>query len=308
MKKLLISVLVIAALIAGGIYYAGYYFSTVLVAFDKRTLEEDRQNLEIESYRDFGLNEPEEIEITTEGPEPVTLKGWYFEHNYGRQADCGIVIAHGVTGTRYGGLKYTRPFSERNCSYIVYDARHHGESSGDYTTYGHFEADDMLSVVDYLKEKDNLTEKQIGLVGESFGAATALLASAKREFGFTLADSPYSSLEKIVTERAVAEYGDLILYIVPLAMSISESRAGFDPYSLSVLEKAPEIKGAVLIFHSLQDDYTPVEHSKEIYAALTTSEKQLELTDWNAKHGLSINEEPGKYAAIVRKFLVMYFR
>lgn len=307
MKKILAAILIISALAAGSVWYAGYHFSTVLVAFEKRSLEEDKQNLKIDSLADFGLEDPEEIEIQTGGPKPVTLKGWYFEHQYGRQADCGVVIAHGVSGTRYGGLKYTRPFRERNCSYIIYDARHHGESGGDYTTYGTYEADDMLAVVDVLKEKDSLTDERIGLVGESFGAATALIASSKREFGFTIADSPYSSLERIVTERGVTEYGDMILNIIPLAMSISASRADFDPYAVDITKAASEIKGPVLIFHSLQDDYTAPEHSKDIFAALTTGEKQLELTDWGATHGRSIDKEPRKYAAIVRKFMVMYF-
>ncbi|MCB1193360.1 MAG: alpha/beta hydrolase [Leptospiraceae bacterium] len=276
----------------------GWYFANRIINFQTRTLEEDKKNLKIDSLADFGLSNPEPIEIPSQD---VVLKGWFFETP---KNDCAIIFHHGLTGTRYGGLKYTRLFQNKSCHLVLYDLRHHGESTANYGTYGYYEKFDALNVIDWLKNKTGLEDSQIGLVGESLGAAIVIQAGGSgRSFGFILADSPFSSLEKIITERAVHDFTQIVYIFIPLAFYLASLRAEFDIKDVSPEMYASNVQSPIIIAHSLQDNYTLSYHSKNIYKNISYPKKKLLLTDWNASHGKSIDKNFKAYYSEISEFL-----
>lgn len=298
-KIALISLAVLVVLYTG----VGYYFSSVLIDFTPRPLEEDRQNLEIESPAQFGLKNGQPIEIQSGD---ITLKGWFYPA--GEKARCAIVYHHGFTGTRYGGMKYAPIFQEYGCDALFYDARRHGESGGRYGTYGFHEKQDLLNVVDWLKDRRGLKDINIGLMGESFGAATSLMAtgSSGREFAFVVAESPYSDLKNIVEKRGEADYGPVVHIFVPLAFFLSELRADFEVDDTSVIKWSSRIKTPVFLIHSRQDTYTAPENSRMVFeslSGLSDLEKGLYFTDWNAKHARSLDTNPEVFTDQVQSFL-----
>lgn len=298
MKKTIKWIFAFLILISISYISVAWYFSTRIVDFRLRTLEEDKNNLKIESIAEFGLPQPETVEIPSQG---IILKGWYFENP---QNQCAIVFHHGITGTRFGSLKYTRLFKDRPCHFILFDARHHGESKSDYGTYGYYEKFDTLNVIEWVKHKTELKDSQIGLVGESFGAATVIQTGGLgRNFWFILADSPYSSLEKIIKERAIDDYSMAILMFTPLAYPLASFLAEFEIADVSPKESASSIKTPIFIVHSIQDKYTLPYHSKVIYQNITIPRKKLLLTDWNATHGRSIDKNFEAYYNQFSEFL-----
>jgi dipeptidyl aminopeptidase/acylaminoacyl peptidase len=263
----------------------GYYFSTEIIAFRIRTLTEDKNNNKISDFSDFGLNKPEILRFQNGS---VTLWSWYFKNPSKKK--CGVLLLHGQTGTRYAALKYAPIFYKRGCSIFTYDARRHGESSVEYGTFGYYEKIDLDRAMEYFSEVSAIPESQIGIVGESYGAATALqFAENKREISFILADSSYKDMRSIIEKRAVDLYTPLILIVSPIALSIAELRADFLVKEVSPLESAKKIEVPTMIVHSESDAFTPVEHSESIYENLKTKQKKLYITTWGAKHGKSID-------------------
>ena len=61
---------------------------------------------------------------------------------------------------------------------VLVDLRGHGQSTGDWLTYGVVESRDIVRVIDRLDEKGLLAGK-VGLFGESYGAAVALQTAAR---------------------------------------------------------------------------------------------------------------------------------
>jgi hypothetical protein len=59
----------------------------------------------------------------------------------------------------------------------------------------------------------------------------------------------------------------------------------------------------VLLIHSRQDGFTPVEHSEAIYEHSDRSTTRLVIPSWPAKHAHSYTENPRGYTAIVDGFL-----
>ena len=288
-----------------GVMYFGvsWYFSSVLVDFEPRPLEEDRTNLKIESPAQFGLGGAQDFELESQG---ILLKGWFYPSE--SAGKCAIVYHHGFTGTRYGGMKYAPIFARYGCDQLFFDARRHGESGGDFGTFGFHEKQDLLNVIDWLKKERGLKDLNIGIMGESFGAATSLMAAgfSGREFAFIVAESPYRDLPGIVVQRGEADYGPIIHLFIPMAFFFAEWRADFDADLTSVIAKADQIKTPVFLIHSRQDTYTAPENSEAVYkslSGLSDAEKGIYFTDWNAKHARSIDTNREVFTNQVETFL-----
>ncbi len=298
MKKALGIAIVLLAVLAA-VYLAGsWYFSGIIVKFDAQSLEEQRARHG--SPADHGLPAPEEVTIPGDG---VALAGWYFDNPAGD--DCGVILLHGHTGSRYGMLKYTPLFWPKGCDLLLYDHRFHGGSTGDYGTYGYYEKLDALAALSWFEGRTGLQAGQIGLLGESYGAATALQAGPlAADLAFIAADSPYEDLTTIIGEQAVQRFGGWTRLFAPGALAIAGLRADFAPSQVSPLLAAPQIDAPVFLSHSASDEYTLPHHSVDIAGALPAVLcHRLHLTDWGARHGNSINDDFAAYQAQLEEFL-----
>jgi dipeptidyl aminopeptidase/acylaminoacyl peptidase len=303
MKKIAAILAVICAL--AGIAYGGavWYFSGVVVLSYKRPLEEDRQNLKIHSPADFLLPAPLDVRVPTDAGH---IAGWLFRHPSAKK--CAVILHHGHTGTRFGGLKYAPLFYTRGCAVLSVDGRYHGESSGDYCTYGYYDRHDMVRVVEWIKKELNLKNDQIGMLGESMGAVVSLMTAAETDLAFVAADSPYRDLDSILREQAVLQYGKPVQILFRGLVPVVEWRAKFKMDEVSALKAVSKIDEPVFLLHSKQDDYTNARHSEDIFAAIPHNRKVLHLTDWGAKHGRSINVNYADYKKLMDEFLKRYTR
>ena len=299
-KKRLFRLTLIATLVLGGAYAGvSWYLSSLIIEFPTRSLEQDRQSLAIENVAALGFPEPEEVSIAGDG---VTLKGWLFRNPQGRS--CGVVASHGYSGTRYGALPYARLFFRRGCHVLVFDARCHGESEGDFGTFGYHERHDLVRVVDHVAATLGLERENIGLFGSSMGAAISLQAAALMpEIAFVAGDSPYADLEVILRDRGEAMYGGIIHVLYPGAIWVAELRAGIEFDEISVRKDARNLAMPVFLLHSASDRFTPPDHSRRIHDAIAHDRKELHLTTWGAAHTHSLRTDPECYQALLDAFL-----
>ena len=298
MKKVLVVIAVLLAVLAV-IYLGGsWYFSNLVVKFDVKTLAQ--QEAETGAPADFGLPQPKEISFAGEG---VTLAGWLFDHP--GDPTCGMVLLHGITTNRYLMSKYAPLFWERGCDLLMFDARYHGESTGDYGTYGYYEKLDSSKAIDWFSQQVGLPPERIGLLGESYGAATALETAALRpDVAFVAADSSYRDLKTIITEQGVKQFGPALGLMVPGALAISGLRADFAPSEVSPMADTANIQVPVFLSHSATDEFTLPHHSQDIYDHLPDSLcKRLHLTDWGSEHAKSIDDNLATYKTQFDEFL-----
>ncbi len=276
-----------------------YYFSNQIIKFKKRSLNEEKIELKINSFADFGLSQPLEKSFQSG---KLTLQAWYFENK--KSKNCGVILVHGIGATRWRILKYAPLFWTRGCHIFTFDHRKHGESSGEYVTYGFHEKYDLKAAVEFFQNLSGLPRKKIGIFGESFGAATALQYAALGEpIAFVIAESSYQDLDTIVGKRAEVLYGSYVKIFIPLTYLFVEFRADMKVAQTSPLLAAEKIVVPTLLIHSATDTYTPPSHSEEIYKALKTPHKKLVLTDWGSSHGHSIDDDYEKFKTIVWNFL-----
>jgi pimeloyl-ACP methyl ester carboxylesterase len=193
----------------------------------------------------------------------VRLEGWLFRPD-GAPAGFGrglVVYLHGIADNRASGLGPARRLRDDGFAVLVFDARAHGRSTGEYCTYGFLERRDVGAALDAVGAPRAV------LLGHSLGAATALQVAAvdERVVG-VVAASPFSDLPSIVRERA--RWFHLPSPYVDAALARAGEIAGFAPQEASPLALAPRVRVPVLLLHGAGDGKTPPAHSARISAAL----------------------------------------
>ena len=210
-------------------------------------------------FAEFELPQPEQVTIRGEG---VDLASWYFD-NPGAEA-CAVVMLHGFGGDKSEVLAATPIFRRRGCDLLLYDARGHGDSDRALLSFGVHEREDLLRAIEWLTARTGLPRSKIGLIGWSYGAATAIQGASEPggDVAFVVADSSFSSLADIARVQATEQYGSWAKIFVPGALFVSSLRGGFDAHDPSPAAAIRKVRCPVLLIHSRQDGFTPVEHSE----------------------------------------------
>jgi pimeloyl-ACP methyl ester carboxylesterase len=192
---------------------------------------------------------------------------------------------------------------------LAYDARGHGDSTDAYHSYGYFEKQDGMAAYEWLANRTGLEPADIGIIGVSYGAATALqMLPLLPDVAFVSADSPYSSMNDILLYQAGEQFGDWAKPFVPAGGVIMNLRAAFQMSDVSA-EKAVEAADndiPVLLVHSLQDEFTPATQSQAIYDHADKTTTQLQLLDWGSSHAAMISDDPAAYKVLFDAFLAQY--
>ncbi|WP_080845340.1 alpha/beta hydrolase [Cytobacillus gottheilii] len=217
-----------------------------------------------------------------------------------------IIIAHGVTENKMNSVKYMNIFLKRGYNAVIYDHRRHGESGGKTTSYGHYEKFDLQAVVQWLKAEKG-AEVQIGIHGESMGAATMLLYAGMLEDGadFYIADCPFSDFEEQLSHRLKTEMKLLPpKLLIPLADLFIRVRQRYSIKAVSPISVIENIQKPILFIHSQLDDFILPTMTEELFQRKQGPKKLYLAT--NGIHAQSYNENKEDYERVIDEFLDEY--
>ncbi|WP_313798406.1 alpha/beta hydrolase [Cytobacillus sp.] len=281
----------------------GVYFTNRLMYMRKKEdqfivdREQEAGRLDLMKYE--GLPKKE---VLIPSPFGYNLKAIIIEPH---ENDRYIIIAHGVTENKMNSIKYMNLFLERGFNAVIYDHRRHGESGGKTTSFGHYEKFDLKTIVDWLK-KEHGPDIEIGIHGESMGAATMLLYAGMLEDGadFYIADCPFSDFEEQLAYQIKKELRlppRLILSVGDLFLRMRQKYSIKDVSPISVIEN---IQRPILFIHSKKDDFILPTMSEALYK-LKKGPKKLFLAS-NGVHAQSLNENKDDYEKVIDEFLEEY--
>jgi pimeloyl-ACP methyl ester carboxylesterase len=209
----------------------------------------------------------------------VTLKGWRGSAPSHEKRGT-IICLHGVADNRASSAGVIERFTGKGFDVIAYDSRAHGESGGEFCTYGYFEKEDLRRVLDTIETGP------IVLIGSSLGAAVALQAAADDpRVAAVVAAEVFCDLRTIARERVPSFLGE---GMIRKALSLAGKRGAFDVDSVSPLIAARRVNAPVLLIHGAEDIDTRPEHSQRVFAALP-GPKRLILVE-NARHNESLSQ------------------
>ena len=117
----------------------------------------------------------------------ITLQSWVAEPEIA--AKTVVIVLHGISSSKAAQAGTIGNLAARGIVGIALDLRAHGESEGEFATYGHLETGD-LSTVMYFVERE-YPDLPVGLWGSSYGGAVALQVLARDDrFDFGLVRAP----------------------------------------------------------------------------------------------------------------------
>jgi len=225
-------------------------------------------------------------EVSITASDSAILKAWYVRpHSFNSNA---VVLTHGITDNREGVAGYAELFLKHGYAVLLPDARAHGESGGEFATYGLKEADDLHRWVSWLYAQDS--PRCVYGFGESYGAALVLQSlAAEPRYCAVVVEDAFSTAREMSYERVS---GFLHLHdwfgkslgrpIIAAADFYSKARYGIDLLQPSPLDAVKHSSVPVLLIHGESDRSINPRHSV-IIAKAAPSHVQLWLVP-NAPH------------------------
>jgi pimeloyl-ACP methyl ester carboxylesterase len=135
------------------------------------------------------------IPFRVRGAAGANLACWFIP---AEQPRAVMIASHGVADGKNSVLMYLLPYLRAGFSLVVYDLRHHGESSGRDCTLGYFETRDLLEITRHVRA-EYANGRPIVYWGFSLGATTSLLAAARDpQVAAIVAQSPFVNLRDVV--------------------------------------------------------------------------------------------------------------
>lgn len=260
----------------------------------------------IRSGRDWMLSrELEHLYITSR--DGLKLHG-IFIRNTTTEKKRVAVLVHGYRGApSFDFSAAARSYYESGFSLFLPDQRAHGQSEGDYITFGAFERYD---IVDWCRYLDNYTgnECEFILSGVSMGATTVLLAAAEPDMiklNYITADCGFTSPGRIFTDVFKAWYHLPAFPILNFARVICRKQAGFDFFEFSTTEAVRHLPAPITFIHGEADDFVVPQNTVDNFEACT-SEKSIVLVP-GAEHGLSYIKDQDRVDAELKRAFNTYF-
>ena len=168
----------------------------------------------------------------------------FFPRPPGRR-NC-LIYLHTHRGSRSEGTYLIDFLSKFDTSVCVFDFAGAGQSQGEYTSFGWFEADQVKIMVDFLTSE--LGFDNIGIWGKSMGGAAAIIYLGKYFnpcVKFMVTDSSFDKLKhaiiNIATSQSKAPQFAVKTFMLFIANTI-KSKANFDIYKVTPIEYVDKVK------------------------------------------------------------------
>ena len=249
-------VLVLVVVVYGLI---SYLIASALTSVDRKDQEDQPEA--------YGL-EFEEVEFVSRKGD-VNLSGWYLHGVQGRPT---IIFVHGIGSIRTGdnAMALAARLVSHGYNVLLFDLRAHGSSGGDKVSGGVHEQQDVLGAVDFLLGQ-RLPVGNIGLLGFSMGAATALLAASQEPvIHAVVADSPYANASDLMareTARKTVLPRWLASIFVPTAKLMADKLHGVDVGTLVPEDAVKNLSYPILVIHGEGDTRIPFDHAVKVHRA-----------------------------------------
>lgn len=243
-----------------------------------------------------------------ESQDGIRIAGWYIPAASGAGPTAPtVILVHGFKANKSGVLPYGQGLHEE-FNLVAYDARNSGRSSGDETTAGVLEQNDLRAVIDWLERTKQ--PARIGVLGNSLGAATALAeARDDRRVEALVLDSMHTRIRYQMEARVDAAYWSYVG--TNLAISLGTFlRTGVDINSIDAEDIIDDYDGRpLLLIHGTGDTEDLPERTQAFYEQAVAAGIPTQL-EWcpdaghNAAAGMPVEACRDEFMAQTRDYFV----
>lgn len=238
--------------------------------------------------------EPTRLSSTTDGTQ---IAAWLVAP--GREK--GVVLVHGLDSCGWNGNApdVVKRYVEAGMSVVVFDLRGQGASEGTALGLGYKERGDVEAAVRLLQAKGSI---KIGVHGSSYGAGTALLATAMiKDVRAVVADSAFADVRDLMDAELERKVGSAA-WLRPGVVLVATLH-GLDLETIAPAMAVPQISPRPISFlHGAADQRIPVEHARRLKAAATGPNDELWILE-GAGHTVALERARDEYFAHTVGFL-----
>jgi len=116
-------------------------------------------------------------QVSFKASDGLNLTGWYVPS----RNSATIILQHGYHGNSAQMLPVGLMLARHGYGVLFFDFRGHGKSEGSLVTMGLHEIRDTDAAVTFLRQQQEADTPMIGLLGNSMGGATGILAAAENQ-------------------------------------------------------------------------------------------------------------------------------
>jgi dipeptidyl aminopeptidase/acylaminoacyl peptidase len=217
-----------------------------------------------EVQRRHGLR-PEPVEFKTS--DGVEIRGWFLAAKAPAGSESPtMIVLHTLGRTRAEMLEFSLPFREKGFNLALIDMRGHGESGGEYFTFGYHEWRDVVGLLDWLGRRSDGAGRRVCILGASAGGAVALAAARRdRRIRAAAVIATFADFEEVVRYRSPW----LPEFWRQRGLRKAERLAGFKVSEVSPLKDVARMKCPLFVAHGEADEHAPYEYGKKLHAAAT---------------------------------------
>ncbi len=218
---------------AASVFFALYYTSV----FDR--------SLGSKTPATYGLAY-DEVSFPSATDARQTLRGWWIPNRMSKKA---IILVHEQNQTRAHLLPLSKPLWDKGYNVLLFDLSGHGQSEGDYQTFGLREQWDVVGAANFVKDL-GFKPTSIGAIGWSMGAPTAIMGMSQTyNINAVVSDSGYANLRPLHHRE----------FFYPGILIASRLLRGYDPEQVQPGQAIRNLGiRHVFIIHGEQDDTIPI--------------------------------------------------
>ena len=196
----------------------------------------------------------EDVNLTT--ADGVRINGWSLP--CGRPARRTVLFLHGNAGNISHRFEKFEVFRDLSTDVFIIDYRGFGRSEGKPNEQGTYR--DAEAAYDYLAKVRQVRPQSIVVYGESLGSAVATELASKHPVGAVVLEAVFTS---------TADVGQKMFPFLPVRWLVQNK---YDS-----LSKIGNINAPLLILHSRQDEFFPMEHARRLLEAAKAPKQLVEL-------------------------------
>ncbi len=215
------------------------------------------------------------------------------------ETDRYVIISHGYTDNRYGNLKYMRDYLRNGYNCIIYDLRGHGENENTFCTYSVRESEDLACMIDDSYKRFG-EEIELGLHGESLGAATTAAVLGKRQnLSFAVCDCGFADIMNVL--QGASQKRGLPAWILKPASLASKLVNGYAFTEMRPIDALENNHVPMMFIHGAEDRFIVPDNSLRMNNA-TPGYSEYHLIE-GAYHAQSVLTDPEEYGRLIDQFL-----
>ncbi|MBX7151679.1 lysophospholipase [bacterium] len=272
MIKWILRLLAIGVIIASLLYVAACHIAPYSIIKPHRLSRSEIEQMFSQRYPDqFGLTF-DTLSIPVN--DTITLKGWFL-HSITDSNKGTVFVLHGIASCKEAMLPLASKFCRNNYNVVLFDLRTHGESGGEYCTYGYWEKRDVVIVIDSIQSKYPQAAP-FAMFGNSLGAAITIQTLAiEPRLTCAVVESPFATLREVTSDYLTRIIKIRWRSFSNAALNEAGSIAKFPVDEVQPEIAAFSIRQPVLVVHGTKDKHISIEYGKRVYHNLQSPYKEF---------------------------------